>query len=431
MAHSTGWYDAHAPDLVGRYEAVDPASLHSWVRGLPPDVPGTVLDIGAGSGRGASWFSAQGYDVIAVEPSSGMRSEGQRLHPDPRIRWINDQLPDLSVVGPLAISFDVVMLTAVWQHISPSQRDRAFRKVAALVRSGGLLAISLRSGPSPAGSEMHPVSLEEIERLARNHGFAVEKVEQAADQQGRIDVSWTSIALRLPDDGTGALPLLRHVILNDQKSATYKLGLLRALCRTADGSAGMVQEEGDEFVRVPLGLVAITWLRLYLPLVRESLPQTPTNVGAGGLGFAREGFQALLSGVSASDLTIGARFTVDRARALHAALRDPAQTIDRMPSTFITYPMGGRILPVERGRLRSPPSIVNHPPEDAASGAAAPLRDRLRTLPLCRPHAEVALSKTAAATLRRLQSPPAGPVSGAPPASFALAGPPLARVRLY
>ena len=143
MAPSTGWYDAHAPDLVGRYEAVNPAGLHNWLRVLLPDAPGTVLDIGAGSGRDAGWFSAQGYDVVAVEPSSGMRSEGQRLHPDPRIRWINDQLPDLSILGPLAISFDVVMLTAVWQHVPPSQRDRAFRKIAALVRSGGLLAISL------------------------------------------------------------------------------------------------------------------------------------------------------------------------------------------------------------------------------------------------------------------------------------------------
>jgi protein-L-isoaspartate O-methyltransferase len=67
MAHSTGWYDAHASDLVGRYEAVDAANLHNWLRGLLPDTPGTVLDIGAGSGRDAAWFSAQGYDVIAVE----------------------------------------------------------------------------------------------------------------------------------------------------------------------------------------------------------------------------------------------------------------------------------------------------------------------------------------------------------------------------
>src|SRR5712691_4488297 len=229
MASASGWYDARAPEIVRRFEAINPARLHSWLSGLLPDAPGTVLDLGAGSGRDAGWFSAQGYDVIAVEPSTRMRSEGERLHPDPRIRWINDQLPDLSVLGPMAISFDVVMLSAVWQHVPSSQRDRAFRKVAALVRSGGLLAITLRSGPSPPGSEMHPVSLDEIERLARNHGFTVEKVQQTPDQQGREDIAWTSVALRLPDDGTGALPLLRHVILNDQKSATYKLGLLRAL----------------------------------------------------------------------------------------------------------------------------------------------------------------------------------------------------------
>jgi hypothetical protein len=31
---------------------------------------------------------------------------------------------------------------------------------------------------------MYAVSLDEVERLARNHGFTVEKVHQAIDQQG-------------------------------------------------------------------------------------------------------------------------------------------------------------------------------------------------------------------------------------------------------
>jgi Tellurite resistance protein TehB len=84
MAHSTGWYDAHASDLVGRYEAVDPANLHNWLRGLLPDTPGTVLDIGAGSGRDAAWFSAQGYDVIAVECG------GASLTTGPPLGWSHD-----------------------------------------------------------------------------------------------------------------------------------------------------------------------------------------------------------------------------------------------------------------------------------------------------------------------------------------------------
>jgi len=115
-----------------------------------------VLDIGAGSGRDAAWFSEQGYDVIAVEPSSGMRSEGQRVHPEPRIRWIDDQLSDLTILGPMAISFDLVMLTAVWQHVPPSQRDRAFRKIAVLVRSEGFQNLLSRTpGEARCGGHLH------------------------------------------------------------------------------------------------------------------------------------------------------------------------------------------------------------------------------------------------------------------------------------
>jgi SAM-dependent methyltransferase len=344
--------------LVKAYEALDPAKLHRWLQGLISPTPGTVLDIGAGTGRDAAWLAGLGHDVVAVEPAPGMRTEAQQLHANPRIRWLDDQLPDLGTVGRLGISFDLVMLNAVWQHVAPPDRERAFRKMAKLVKSGGLLAITLRHGPVPDDRVMHDVSVDEVERLARNHGFAVEKIDHAADQGGRVGVTWTGVALRLPDDGTGALPLLRHIILNDAKAATYKLGLLRALCRAADGSAGIVRDTGGDVVAVPMGLVALNWLRLYMSLLKRGMPQTPTNVGTTGLGFAKAPFQTLLVECSASDLRIGSRFTQDRARSLHMALRDAAQTIDRMPATYITYPSGGRVLPVHRERVAIAPSAI-------------------------------------------------------------------------
>ena len=51
---------------------------------------------------------------------------------------------------------------------------------------------------------MHPVTLPEIEHLAADHGLAVVRVHRQADLEGREGLSWTCVAMRLPDDGTGA-----------------------------------------------------------------------------------------------------------------------------------------------------------------------------------------------------------------------------------
>ena len=292
---SITWYDRHAADVAAAYEALDSDQLHGWMCDLLPEAPGLVLDVGAGSGRDAAWLAARGLDVVALEPSGQLREEGGRLHPHPRIRWIDDQLPDLAVASRLGLRFDLLWLSAVWQHVLPAQRPRAFRKLIAVLKPGGLLLVTLRHGPADPERAMHPVSVAEIEQLARAHGLAIVRTEARADQQGRPDVSWTAMALRLPDDGTGALPLLRHLILNDAKSATYKLGLLRVLCRLADGAAGLARDGEADHVSLPLGAVALFWLRLYLPLLRLDLPQSVSNRRGGeALGFVKAGIEPSL-----------------------------------------------------------------------------------------------------------------------------------------
>jgi hypothetical protein len=124
--------------------------------------------------------------------------------------------------------------------------------------------------------------------------------------------------------------------------------LLRALCRAADGSAGMARDAGDDHVALPMGLVALNWIRLYLPLLLADLPQSPINTrGTERLGFAKEGFRALMAGTASQlDLRIGAVLGSVAGRAVHAALQDAADTIARMPAHYMTYPNGGPILPV-------------------------------------------------------------------------------------
>ena len=255
------WYDANAAEVAARYEAIDLRELHAWMADLLPGEPSLVVDVGAGSGRDAAWFAAAGHEVIAVEPSAGIRAEGSQRHDASRVRWVEDSLPSLADTLRLGVAADVVLVSAVWQHVAPGDRARAFRKLVTLLGSGGLLVMTLRQGPDD-GRGTHAVTGDEVERLARDHGLEVVRRVEAEDALGRPEVRWTNLALRLPDDGTGALPLLRRFILLDAKSATYKLGLLRALCRAADGSPGLAEDDGQAHVVLPLGLVARHWLRL-------------------------------------------------------------------------------------------------------------------------------------------------------------------------
>jgi SAM-dependent methyltransferase len=354
------WYDQRAAAIAATYESLEFSAVHNWLLDLLPKGRGLILDVGAGSGRDAAGFVALGHEVVAVEPSAAMMREGSARHPDPRIRWLDDRLPGLDATHRSGLAFDAILLSGVWQHVAPGDRPRAFRKLVTLLKPGGVFAVTLRLGEAASERDMHEVSRSEIEVLARGHGAYVERSVEAADRLGRNGVRWIQLALRLPDDGTGALPLLRHVVLQDAKSSTYKLALLRAVARIADGSAGMVRESDASLVSVPLGLVALYWIRLFLPLLSAELPQSPSNRGLQGLGFVNDGFRRLL-GVAANDLRVGTRFGAELAPSVHAALVASSRTIATMPAHYMTFPDGQPVMKAIPGRpgRTSAPLIID------------------------------------------------------------------------
>ena len=154
-------YAEEAPELLKRYESISFAYHHSSVVHLIPTVPGRVLDIGAGTGRDAAGLVGLGHSVVAVEPTVELRRGAMVLHPSPMIEWVDDSLPDLAAVRARREEFDAVMLTAVWMHLDAPQRRQAMPNVAALVRNGGVMIMSLRHGPVPPGRRMFEVSAEE------------------------------------------------------------------------------------------------------------------------------------------------------------------------------------------------------------------------------------------------------------------------------
>jgi SAM-dependent methyltransferase len=349
--HPREVYSGDAEAFANRYESVSFEQVHgAWLHLLPPR-SGLALDVGAGSGRDAAWLAARGWEVVAVEPAKGMREKARRLHESARIRWLDDALPALAETHRLDYSFDLILLSAVWMHVPTRQRERAFRKLANLLKPGGLFVFTLRHGEPDSGRAMHPVDGAELAGLGRK--FALEAVAlpkpETTDALGRPDVHWSTHVFRLPDDGTGALPLIRHIIINDPKSSTYKLALLRILVRIADGARGMILHRDDDRVTVPFGLVALYWLKVFKNLVGAGASITSVAASEAarlypqqanprvGLGFARDGFRALAH-VSPVDFRIGARFSGSDASNLIRALRDICRNIRQMPAHYITLP---------------------------------------------------------------------------------------------
>lgn len=196
-ASGTEGYAARAQMLASRWDAVAFADLHAPILPLLPPCPARVLDIGAGSGRDAAEFARMGYQVVAVEPVTELRSRAAERHASSRIAWVDDSLPHLkALAGP---PFDVVMLTAVWMHLDAAERAQAIRRVASLIAPGGLMSMSLRHGPPPDGRRMFEVSAAETVALATAQGLDIclQSTSGSVQRANRdAGITWTRLAFR-------------------------------------------------------------------------------------------------------------------------------------------------------------------------------------------------------------------------------------------
>lgn len=197
----TDGYEAEAPVLVERYEALRFEEVHGPILHLLPTAPSRVLDIGAGTGRDAAALAALGHRVVAVEPTEALRQAAMQRHAASTIEWIDDGLPLLDRVRARGDLYGLIMLTAVWMHLDAGERQRGMQALSALLAPGGLMAFMLRHGPIPPERRMFNVTWAETIALGSLHGLtAVFETLQPPLSPGnwQAGVTWSRGVLQRP-----------------------------------------------------------------------------------------------------------------------------------------------------------------------------------------------------------------------------------------
>ncbi len=120
--------------------AMPEESVAEWRSALAPwlaDIDGPIVDVGSGTGIWASfladWFAAE---VIAIEPSQGMRQRAIEHRPHGLVSYVGGQAEHLPLRGA---SCGAVWMSTVVHHFSHLQR--AAQEARRVLRDGGPLLI--------------------------------------------------------------------------------------------------------------------------------------------------------------------------------------------------------------------------------------------------------------------------------------------------
>lgn len=178
--------------------AIDFWELHKDFVPFFPKKPSHILDVGAGIGRDAFEFSQIGHSVVAVEPSQELRNAGKQLYEAQAIQWLDDALPELKKLEKTPVSYDFVLASGVWHHLTPKEQKTALQRISLLMAPNAFFALTLRNGPAGAGLHVFPTNGKETITNALEYGLTVllSLENQPSLMKNKTQVTWTKIVFQ-------------------------------------------------------------------------------------------------------------------------------------------------------------------------------------------------------------------------------------------
>lgn len=271
------YYEENAASLFDRYESVKSGIAAYFQASFP--LGGTIVDIGAGSGRDTRKLLELGYDAYGVEPTEAFRNLAQSRHPTLNGRIWPGSLPYLM----LPHQVDGLVCSAVFMHLPENQLFDALLSLRNALKIHGRLLISIpnnRPGldKNYRDSEkrlFQPIEADRLSLLAERIGLRLVSRWENLDTLHRPGYNWITLLFEKVQHTGRPLDRIEGILNRDRKVATYKLALLRGLCDLAAADERSVDWSCPQEVGIPLDNLAERWLFYYWPLFAspEFIPQ--------------------------------------------------------------------------------------------------------------------------------------------------------------
>ena len=196
------FYTTNAQRLSQQYDSLSPEQVHAgWLPHLPAVQPSSnqALELGAGSGRDAAWLASMGWDVLAVEPSSGLRDIGQKTTAKQSVRWLDDTLPQLiSISESYDSSFRLILASAMWMHLTPQEQVLACERLQQLATNDAVIVITWRNQANERERVFHTVDTEQFGKYFNSDSRkSTVTITVSGDEGGRDGVVWHCAVIKV------------------------------------------------------------------------------------------------------------------------------------------------------------------------------------------------------------------------------------------